>query len=64
MEASLPIIDLAPYMKEGGDTKATATAIREACKKVGFFYVKNHGVPEELRKSFFESSKRFFDLPR
>ena len=44
MESTLPIIDLSPYL-QGGDTKPVANAIREACKKVGFFYVKNHGVP-------------------
>lgn len=29
----------------------------------GFFYVKNHGIPEELMEGVFRESKRFFNLP-
>lgn len=28
----------------------------------GFFYVKNHGIPEELMEGVFRESKRFFNL--
>eukprot|EP00884_Botryococcus_braunii_P005263 jgi/Botrbrau1/14738/Bobra.0108s0082.1 len=40
-----------------------AEKVREACKKEGFFYVVNHGVPEDLLKQMFDNNKAFFDLP-
>ena len=61
--SNLPIIDLASYLDSSMDRKETAHAMREACKNVGFFYVKNHGVPEELVKSIFSNSYKFFSLP-
>ena len=45
--SEIPLIDLAPIY--GDDAKAKqrmAAALREACIRVGFFYVKNHGIPE------------------
>ena len=62
--SSIPIIDLAPYRDSTADTHETAQAIRYACKNVGFFYVKNHGVPEELVQSIFANSAKFFKLSR
>ncbi|KAH7335822.1 hypothetical protein B0J17DRAFT_695744 [Rhizoctonia solani] len=40
-----------------------ASAIREACINVGFFYVKNHGIDEAAISSTLDISRRFFDLP-
>lgn len=34
----------------------------QACKDHGFFYVENHGVPEEMIQTVFGHSKAFFDL--
>jgi isopenicillin N synthase-like dioxygenase len=59
----LPVIDLAPL--SGGDSAATmqvAEAIRLACSRVGFFYIKNHGIPQELIARAYSGAKRFFDL--
>ncbi len=42
---SLPIIDLVPYLTRQINTKDLALQIRDICKKTGFFYIKNHGVP-------------------
>jgi isopenicillin N synthase-like dioxygenase len=52
----LPIIDLSPYLNSGVDTSDVAHAIRETCKNTGFFFVKNHGVPEELQHSIIENA--------
>lgn len=30
--------------------------VRETCKNTGFFYIKNHGVSEELQKSIIENA--------
>jgi len=40
-----------------------ADQIRDACLNVGFLYVKNHGIPEELTQDALEASKQFFSLP-
>ncbi|XP_022732371.1 2-oxoglutarate-Fe(II) type oxidoreductase-like isoform X2 [Durio zibethinus] len=54
----LPIIDLSSE-----DRVSTANSIRQACLDLGFFYLVNHGVEEELLKKVFEQSKKFFSLP-
>lgn len=38
-------------------------ALRDACMRVGFFYIENHGIPNELVHEAFEWRKKFFDLP-
>ena len=61
-QTSLPIIDFAPYFNQE-DTKQTAQQIRRELSRVGFLYIKNHGIPEELQDSILENSKKFFNLP-
>ena len=34
----------------------------QACKDHGFFYLENHGVPEEMVHQVFDQSKAFFEL--
>lgn len=59
----IPIIDLEKYVNGELDTQDIASKIRETCKNTGFFYIKNHGVPEELQKSIIENASVFFKLP-
>ncbi|KAH8104936.1 2OG-Fe oxygenase [Phellopilus nigrolimitatus] len=40
-----------------------AKDVRDACINVGFFYVKNHDIPEEDISRAIEAGKRFFALP-
>ncbi|KXN83145.1 hypothetical protein AN958_01816 [Leucoagaricus sp. SymC.cos] len=40
-----------------------ADVIRDACVNVGFFYLKNHGIPEKSINETVEAGKRFFALP-
>ncbi|KAE8693893.1 Myb-like transcription factor family protein isoform 1 [Hibiscus syriacus] len=66
----LPVIDLSSE-----DRLSTAKSIRQrvqslnlgivsqACLDLGFLYLVNHGVEEELIKEVFEHSKKFFALP-
>ncbi|KAL1194641.1 Jasmonate-induced oxygenase 1 [Cardamine amara subsp. amara] len=58
MGTFLPIIDLSLPEKT-----STAKLIRRACLEHGFFYVKNHGISEELMERVFKESKAFFNLP-
>ncbi|KAI0762015.1 Clavaminate synthase-like protein [Trametes elegans] len=43
--------------------KALAEEIRDACVNVGFFYVKNHGIPENIVSATVAAARRFFALP-
>lgn len=40
-----------------------AAELRTAALDTGFFYVANHGVPQDLIQNQFLWSKRFFDQP-
>lgn len=60
----IPVIDIGPLF--GGERRAmeeVADRLDDACRKVGFFYIKNHGLPRELTEGTFEEAKRFFALP-
>lgn len=60
----LPVIDLAPIFGEDEDARRDlALALRRACSEVGFFYVKNHGVPQPVIDAAFATARRFFDQP-
>lgn len=62
--AQLPIIDLGPYFKgEAGALDRLAAEVRGACETTGFFYIKNHDVPQALIDATFEQHKRFHALP-
>jgi isopenicillin N synthase-like dioxygenase len=60
----IPLIDLAP-VQSGSDhaRHRLAEEIRDACERVGFLYVMNHGVPEQLVEDMFSASESFFALP-
>ncbi|ODO02001.1 hypothetical protein L198_02732 [Cryptococcus wingfieldii CBS 7118] len=61
---SIPIIDLTDARSADGEKrKVVAMNIREACLNAGFFYIKNHGVPEDIVNTTFSQSKMFFDAP-
>jgi hydroxyethylthiazole kinase-like sugar kinase family protein len=45
----IPIIDLSPlYSEEIEDRKALAKTLRAAAVNTGFFYIKNHGIKDEI----------------
>ncbi|KIV84345.1 hypothetical protein PV11_00129 [Exophiala sideris] len=62
-DLAIPIIDLEP-MRSGNpdDAHKTGTQVYEAFKSVGFAYIKNHGLPQELLDQAFEWSRKFFAL--
>ncbi len=60
----IPVIDFAPFLSGSeADRSAVAASIGEACETVGFFYLANHGVPQDLIDGAFAASKSFFDQP-
>ena len=61
---SIPVIDLAPLFNGGKDGFDTVVAaLDDACRNVGFFYVRNHGVPLDLCNGIVREAERFFALP-
>ncbi len=63
-EGGIPLIDIAAL--RDGDAAAQdeiAGALRAACERRGFFYVRNHGVPTALIERVFHFTEAFFDLP-
>jgi hypothetical protein len=60
----IPVIDIGGiFSHDIENRKAVAEKIREACHRIGFFYIVNHGIDEKYTKSTFEQAKRFFALP-
>jgi len=60
----IPIIDYADaFSKDFEKRKQLAVKVYDACVRVGFFYVKNHQVPESVMTNVFTAAKDFFDLP-
>ncbi len=60
----VPVIDLAGLTSgDINDRLDVAREVRDACIRVGFFYIKGHGVPQEVIERVFEASKNFFSLP-
>jgi isopenicillin N synthase-like dioxygenase len=60
--SEIPIIDIAPLF-DGSDPEGVARKIGDVCEKVGFFYVKNHGVPLDLVERMYSATRQFFELP-
>jgi isopenicillin N synthase-like dioxygenase len=60
--SSIPIIDLAPsFTSDEQAIERVAAEIRTASRDTGFFYVSNHGVPQEFVERAFAEASRFFD---
>ena len=61
----LDIIDVSGL--KSGDAGAIArigAELGRACREVGFFYVRNHGIPDALLSGIFTSAQAFFASPR
>lgn len=60
----IPVIDLADAREPGAPGSAAAARIlRSAATDSGFFYVRHHGVPEEMVARQFELARRLLELP-
>jgi len=64
MATMLPIIDFAPFLDPESSLEAKKTVASEldrACRDVGFFYLRNHGVSLELMKAMLDGAREFFE---
>jgi len=60
----IPVIDLADAREPGAPGSAAAARIlRTAATDSGFFYVRHHGVPDEMIGRQFKLARRLLDLP-
>jgi isopenicillin N synthase-like dioxygenase len=62
--AEIPVLDLGPFLSgERGALEKCSTELRYICETVGFHYVSNHGVPQELIDRTFAEAERFHAQP-
>ncbi len=62
--ASIPVIDMEGIRKGGRpELEHAAREIRAACTTSGFFYVKNHGVPQGTVDGAVQAAREFFAHP-
>lgn len=60
----IPIIDLTDLRSEDqAARRAVASALGAACRNVGFFYVKNHGIPDGVARGIFDAARTLFAQP-
>ena len=60
---SVPVVDIGPSRAAGRPVGDVARRIDEACRKVGFFAIVGHGIPDELRAAVLDQARTFFALP-
>ncbi|KAL2180240.1 uncharacterized protein P884DRAFT_275026 [Thermothelomyces heterothallicus CBS 202.75] len=59
---SIPVLDLS-LAKDPATKPGFLSDLRHALMEVGFLYLKNVGIPDELFKRVIEEGKAFFDIP-
>ena len=61
---SLPVIDWALYRSKDLDARRRAIeGFAAAGRALGFFYLKHHPIPADMRRSLFATAERFFAQP-
>ncbi|MFV0296501.1 MAG: isopenicillin N synthase family dioxygenase [Hyphomicrobiaceae bacterium] len=60
----IPVLDLGPYRRgEAGAKDVLARALRHCFEDVGFYFIVNHGVGQELIDGAYEAARRFHAQP-
>jgi isopenicillin N synthase-like dioxygenase len=62
--SEIPIIDIKALGSQSAAEAKVVAAIRDASEQVGFFYIRNHGVPADELANIFKACDRFFALPQ
>lgn len=63
---SIPTIDVSPLSSPNAtqsDRDRLVSELRDACSKVGFFVIKNHGIDWKVVEDAFDALEEFFSLP-
>jgi isopenicillin N synthase-like dioxygenase len=62
--SQIPILDLDQiYSPTSSAYHLFLSSLQDALVHVGFFYLKNHGIPQTVQDAALERSRAFFDLP-
>lgn len=59
-EDEIPIIDISAVNGNLDERKELSGRIRAAAQNTGFFYIRNHGIPEEVIQNALAQAKAFF----
>lgn len=60
----IPVIDFSPMLSSKlEDRQQIAAQLRKTCTEVGFFYLKNHGIPDAVVLRAYQAMQRYFALP-
>lgn len=61
----IPLVDVGAAFGGGGAAarQEAALAMRDACRHIGFFYLRGHGVPTGLCDAVLDAARRLFALP-
>ena len=63
-DEEIPTLDISPYLNDGPDgCELAAAQLRDVSTTIGFFYLKGHGIAQELIDRVFEQARRFHALP-
>ena len=60
----IPIIDIGPLLANAqGALESVAAQIHHASTEVGFYFITNHGVSQEIVDRSFDASRKFHGMP-
>ena len=60
---NIPVVDLRDWSEGGAARDRFVRAVGESLADIGFFAVRNHGVPDTLTREAYEVAKAFFHQP-
>ena len=64
MQSEIPLLNLDGFLaNKPGALKEIASELKYAAENVGFYFIQNHGVSQELVDATFDASRRFHNLP-
>ncbi|KAI0108144.1 Clavaminate synthase-like protein [Daldinia grandis] len=64
-QGKIPVVDFGAWLKGSTeDKKRIGQELTDVCRRVGFVYIVNHGVPSDILEEAFSWSKKLFDLPQ
>ena len=64
MSQTIPVLDLAPLRAgKPGALEQLGAELRHAFTEVGFYFVRNHGISQELLDTTFAEAERFHAQP-
>ncbi len=58
----IPVVDIAPLIDDSNPQRV-AEQIGFVCENIGFLYIENHGIDQQLIDDAYAAAKAFFDLP-